>query len=164
MSNETGSLVQKLRLRHGWSQEQLAALCALNVRTIQRIESGQPPSLETLRALASVFEIDITALKEPEMDRPTMPSVSQDEMLAFAQVRRIKGFYLHLIQYLVAVGAMATQLELRMPCSRMRSRSEAQSSVAERSTSTWPPRCSASRSSESRSIRPSAVSGTTSMA
>lgn len=107
MSNETGSLVQKLRLRHGWSQEQLAALCALNVRTIQRIESGQPPSLETLRALASVFEIDITALKEPEMDRPTMPSVSQDEMLAFAQVRRIKGFYLHLIQYLVAVGAMA---------------------------------------------------------
>ena len=34
MTKETGMLVQKLRLQHGWSQEDLAELCALSVRTI----------------------------------------------------------------------------------------------------------------------------------
>jgi len=37
---------------------------------------------------------------------------------------------------MVAVGAMAMQFELRMPCFLMRPRSESQSSVAERSSST----------------------------
>ena len=55
MTKETGALVQKLRLQRGWSQEQLAELCALSVRTIQRIERGQTASLKTLNALASVF-------------------------------------------------------------------------------------------------------------
>lgn len=107
MTKETGALVQKLRLQRGWSQEQLAVLCALSVRTIQRIERGQTASLETLNALASVFEIDFVTLKEPEMDKPNMPSVSNEEALAFAHVRRIKGFYLHLVQYLVVIGVLA---------------------------------------------------------
>ena len=42
---------------------------------------------------------------------------------------------------IVAVGAMATQLELRMPCALMRLRRASQSIVLERSTSTKPPRC-----------------------
>jgi len=41
-------LVQKLRLQRGWSQEQLAIVSGLSVRTIQRIERGQSASLETL--------------------------------------------------------------------------------------------------------------------
>jgi transcriptional regulator with XRE-family HTH domain len=52
MTNETGALVQKLRLQRGWSQEQLAELSTLSVRTVQRIERGQTASLETLKALA----------------------------------------------------------------------------------------------------------------
>ena len=51
-------LVQKLRLQRGWSQSQLAELSGLSTRTIQRIESGQSASTETLKSLASVFEID----------------------------------------------------------------------------------------------------------
>lgn len=31
-------LIQKLRLQHGWSQQQLADLSGLSVRTIQRLE------------------------------------------------------------------------------------------------------------------------------
>ncbi len=34
-------LIQKLRLQRGWSQEDLAALSGLSVRTIQRLERGQ---------------------------------------------------------------------------------------------------------------------------
>jgi len=50
-------LIQKLRLRRGWSQEQLAEVSGLSVRTIQRLERGQPGSLETTNALASVISV-----------------------------------------------------------------------------------------------------------
>ena len=57
-------IVKKLRNKYKWSQEQLAELCDLNVRTIQRVESGNKASLETLKSLASVFEVDISTLTE----------------------------------------------------------------------------------------------------
>jgi transcriptional regulator with XRE-family HTH domain len=57
-------IVKKLRDRNGWTQEQLAECCGLNVRTIQRVESGKKASLETLQSLASVFEVDISKLTE----------------------------------------------------------------------------------------------------
>jgi len=44
-------LIQKLRLQHGWSQQQLAELSGISVRTIQRIERGQPASTESLKSL-----------------------------------------------------------------------------------------------------------------
>ena len=55
-------IVRKLRLDKGWSQEQLAEISGLSVRTIQRIERGQKPSLESLKALAAAFETDVTQL------------------------------------------------------------------------------------------------------
>jgi transcriptional regulator with XRE-family HTH domain len=61
-------LIQKLRLQRGWSQEQLAEVSGLSVRTIQRLERGQTASLESLKALGAAFEIDFSHLKEPEMN------------------------------------------------------------------------------------------------
>ncbi len=55
-------IVRKLRNRNGWSQEELAELCDLNVRTIQRVENGHKASPETLRSLASVFEVELSTL------------------------------------------------------------------------------------------------------
>jgi transcriptional regulator with XRE-family HTH domain len=100
-------LIQKLRLQRGWSQEQLAELSGLSVRTIQRLERGQPASAESLKALASVFEIDFSDLKETEMDAPMNQNLHPDEALALAHVRKIKGFYVHLAQYVVIVGGLA---------------------------------------------------------
>ncbi|MCE0490882.1 helix-turn-helix domain-containing protein [Pantoea sp. Mb-10] len=51
---------RSLRLSRAWSQEQLAELSGLSVRTVQRIENGDKPSLETLNALAAVFEVSVT--------------------------------------------------------------------------------------------------------
>lgn len=52
-------------LRH-WSQEQLAEISHLNVRTIQRVEKGEAASFDTRRALASAFDFeDIDALNKP---------------------------------------------------------------------------------------------------
>lgn len=55
-------IVNKLRQQRGWSQEQLAHFCGLSLRTIQRVEAGNKASLETLKSLASVFEVDIDVL------------------------------------------------------------------------------------------------------
>lgn len=54
--------VKALRLARAWSQEQLAEMAALSVRTVQRIENGDQPSLETLSALAAVFGVSVTEL------------------------------------------------------------------------------------------------------
>lgn len=104
--------VQKLRLQHGWSQEQLAELSGLNVRTIQRIERGQTPSVESLKALGAVFEVDFSELKEPHMQSPNIQSSSQNpldtkEILALAHVRQLKKFYLHLVVYVVGIAGLA---------------------------------------------------------
>jgi transcriptional regulator with XRE-family HTH domain len=57
-------IVKKLRVERNWSQEQVATFSGLSVRTIQRVESGQSASLETLKSLASVFEVEISKLTE----------------------------------------------------------------------------------------------------
>jgi len=100
-------LVQKLRLQRGWSQQQLAELSGLNVRTIQRIEKGQEPSVESLKSLAAVFNVEFSTLKEQGMDNAVSETQSAEEILAFNQVRKLKGFYIHLAQYVLVVALLA---------------------------------------------------------
>lgn len=45
--------VHSLRAASGWSQETLAELSRLTVRTVQRVEAGKPSSLDTRRSLAA---------------------------------------------------------------------------------------------------------------
>jgi transcriptional regulator with XRE-family HTH domain len=106
--------IQKLRLQRGWSQQQLAELSGLSSRTIQRIENGQPASAESLKSLASVFEIDFTTLtSEPDMSATATATATaatqaqQAEQLALARVRKIRGFYIHLTQYVVVIAVLA---------------------------------------------------------
>lgn len=54
--------LRELRTARQWSQEQLASLSGLNLRTIQRLESGAKISTESLRALAAVFEVPAESL------------------------------------------------------------------------------------------------------
>ena len=53
-----GKLVRILRTMQGWTQETLAELSGLQTRTIQRVEQGQPSSLDTRRSLARGFSLD----------------------------------------------------------------------------------------------------------
>ncbi|HEY2177976.1 MAG TPA: helix-turn-helix domain-containing protein [Caulobacteraceae bacterium] len=101
-------LIQKLRLQHGWSQEELAVLSGLSARTIQRLERGHPASVESLKALASVFEIEFSRLKETDMTSGQQtPDYRADEALALARVRKIKGFYVDLATYVLVIGGLA---------------------------------------------------------
>ena len=108
-------LVQKLRLQRGWSQQQLAELSGLNVRTIQRIEKGQEPSVESLKSLAAVFNVEFSTLKEQGMVNVINESQSAEEILAFNQVRKLKGFYIHLAQYVLVVALLAVINVLTTP-------------------------------------------------
>jgi transcriptional regulator with XRE-family HTH domain len=96
--------VQKMRLQHGWSQQQLADASGLSVRTVQRIEAGYPASTESLKSLAAVFEVDFSSLQaEPQMDSNPQQLSDQQEAEAFKFVRELRGFYQHLFRYIVVV-------------------------------------------------------------
>ena len=71
--------------------------------------------MESLKALASVFEVDFLFLKEPEMNTPSAPNIDQSEALALAHVRRIKSFYHHVLQFAVIIGVLAVMNYITKP-------------------------------------------------
>ena len=109
--------VKKFRLQKCWSQEQLAEVSGLSVRTIQRLEKGHPASMESLKALASVFELDVLQLQQEQTmtkheintnktDTNERPSESQswitrEEEEAIEYVEGVRAFYIHLIVFVM---------------------------------------------------------------
>lgn len=71
--------LRELRAARHWSQEQLAQLTGLNLRTIQRLESGAKISAESLRALAAVFEVPAESLlaRDPAPSQPALDAMRQ---------------------------------------------------------------------------------------
>lgn len=61
-------ILKQLRLSRHLSQEQLADMSGLNVRTIQRIESGKNASVESLKCLASALNVDIATLNQEKFN------------------------------------------------------------------------------------------------
>lgn len=108
-------ILRKLRLQKGWSQEHVAELTDLSVRTIQRIERGGPPSLESANALAAVFGVSVTTFLPgentmqnpneitPPINNPETKEVelTPEEESAINYVKGIKEFYHHLVVYVV---------------------------------------------------------------
>ncbi|UNK48696.1 DUF805 domain-containing protein [Lysobacter sp. S4-A87] len=71
--------LRELRTARQWSQEQLAKLSGLNLRTIQRLESGAKISTESLRALAAVFEVPAESLLagDPSPSQPALDAMRE---------------------------------------------------------------------------------------
>ena len=77
--------IKKMRLERHWSQEQLAEMSGLSIRTIQRIENGENAGLESLKSLAAVFETNIEdSNKKEEVDQ-----IRKEE----TYIQKLKGFY-----------------------------------------------------------------------
>lgn len=98
-------IVRKLRLKRAWSQEQLAQLSGLNIRTIQRIERGQTAGLESLKSLAAVFEVDLSDLQQ-ETTMNNTATITEEEKRVIERVQDIKGFYSHAINYVVILTVL----------------------------------------------------------
>lgn len=54
--------IKRWREERLWSQEHLAELAGLGLRTVQRIEKGDPASRDSMMALAAAFNVDAAAL------------------------------------------------------------------------------------------------------
>lgn len=64
-------VIKELRIKNGWSQEQLADIIGLSTRTIQRIEKEDAGSLESLKLVANAFQMDVTTLQERLRNKET---------------------------------------------------------------------------------------------
>ncbi len=62
---ELGQRILELRKQKGLTQEELVALCNINVRTLQRIESGEvSPRSYTIKTILSALDYDFESLQE----------------------------------------------------------------------------------------------------
>lgn len=68
--------IRELRLQRAWSQEHLAEVTSLGLRTIQRMETLGTGSYESLRSIAAVFNLDVRELIQPQLeDKPSVSPV-----------------------------------------------------------------------------------------
>ncbi|GGF83565.1 helix-turn-helix domain-containing protein [Alteromonas lipolytica] len=68
--------VRTLRQQHQWTQQQLAEMCGVSLRTIQRIEKEGNAATETVMSLCAVFEIPQQTLRVvPAPDTETWQTV-----------------------------------------------------------------------------------------
>ena len=64
MKRSIAERLKALREQAGWTQEHLAQVSDLSLRTIQRMESGEGgPSLQSLQTLAAVYGCDVSTLQ-----------------------------------------------------------------------------------------------------
>lgn len=61
-TNAYSETIRRLREQKQWSQEQLADIAGLGLRTVQRIENGSPASKMSLMALAAAFNVEVELL------------------------------------------------------------------------------------------------------
>lgn len=95
-------LIRKLRLQRGWSQEQLAEMSGLSVRTVQRVEQGKSVSIESAKSIAAVLEIEFSQLL-PEECNMSDKSINEQEQIVISQVKELKEFYGHLFSYVITM-------------------------------------------------------------
>lgn len=69
--------IRELREQRAWSQEQLAEIAGINVRTLQRVESKGGGSLETRMALASALGVTPAELAGAAADSGLAASTAQ---------------------------------------------------------------------------------------
>jgi transcriptional regulator with XRE-family HTH domain len=96
--------IKRWREERHWSQEHLAELAGLGVRTIQRIENGEPASRETLTALAAAFNVEAMALCiDPEVEAAEIADRRSAEGARALQLSLI----VHLVGYLMGMVVFA---------------------------------------------------------
>ena len=89
--------IKRWREERHWSQEHLAELAGIGLRTVQRIENGESASRETLTALAAAFNVEAIALcVDPEAEASDI--VQRRNAKAVAGLRL--SFWIHLVSYL----------------------------------------------------------------
>ena len=119
-----GHWIRQHREQRAWSQEHLAQVSGLGLRTIQRIESTGIGSAESALALASVFGTTVKDFASPPKPKRRLSDMRK---LAAVGVLVAGGF----TAMLVARGVIAEQVELAIGFSEDGAKLEERSVVVE---------------------------------
>ena len=80
-----------IRKSKGLTQEKLAELSKLSVRTIQRLEAGDESSLETLRLVANALNVSVTELFESVSDENKEKEINYLAKEQTKQIEQLKS-------------------------------------------------------------------------
>jgi transcriptional regulator with XRE-family HTH domain len=99
---DLADIVRASREMRQWSQDTLAAISRLNIRTIQRVEKAEPSNGDTRRALARAFELeDMDIFNKPF----TLPSPEEIQ----AETERMKREHVTLDSHVAKSGQELTR-------------------------------------------------------
>ncbi|WP_417467177.1 helix-turn-helix domain-containing protein [Maricaulis sp.] len=88
--------IKRWREERHWSQEHLAELAGIGLRTIQRIENGEQASRDSLTALAAAFNVEAIALViDPEVEASDIVQRRNERVRAGARL----VLWIHLAAY-----------------------------------------------------------------
>jgi DNA-binding XRE family transcriptional regulator len=105
-------MVKELRIKHSYSQEKLAAIVGVNLRTIQRIETKGVASLDTRGALAKALDVRPEELDVPEVSAAVATQGGSQPRLSFLV---ISGVLVVLGATILAVAVYSTPWLITLP-------------------------------------------------
>ena len=96
--------IKRWREERMWSQEHLADLAGIGLRTVQRIENGGNASQDSVMALAAAFNVDVVAITmDPEAEAAVSAQKSLDEKAATVRL----SFWVHLASWVIGMAVFA---------------------------------------------------------
>jgi transcriptional regulator with XRE-family HTH domain len=86
MTDLTGVNIRLQRESRGWTQEHLADVSGIDVRTVQRAERGERLSADTLRGLAAAFDITVAELRK--MPKQVAEATDRFKLIRLRRIER----------------------------------------------------------------------------
>ena len=83
--------LRMLRERRAWSQEHLAEVAGISVRTLQRMEAGEVGSPESRLALAAALGVDVADFRRPGPARSVEDASPGDGIGVVGDERRFRA-------------------------------------------------------------------------
>ncbi|MEO1322532.1 MAG: helix-turn-helix domain-containing protein [Pseudomonadota bacterium] len=92
--------IKRWREERRWSQEHLAELAGLGLRTVQRIETGDAASHDSLMALAAAYNVDVSTLSiDQEAEAAKIVAAKYAQTRAALRL----SFWIHLTSYVMGM-------------------------------------------------------------
>ena len=102
-------MIRELRLKRGWSQEQLAQMSGVSLRTIQGAERGDAISVESQKSISAVFDIHFSQLQETDMNSKAEPLLAENKPTPPYDYRRSVVIYAIVIGFLFVINALTNR-------------------------------------------------------
>ncbi len=97
------SKIKTWREERCWSQEHVAEISGISLRTVQRIENGAAASRESVMALAAAFNVDASALML-DIDGEVEKAVAREEERKQLQFKL--SFWIHFATYAFVMAVL----------------------------------------------------------